>query len=160
MAEESSFPLADEELLDKARSALASQRWTVAGRQVAEDIPLRVGARNAFRRTVDGRIVAYSVRILVDPKLGVPCDSPDEEPRWGSRGVLHIMLDENGDALICEPIRCAFSVWWRDGCGLRPHWGSERSGPGDGQGRARHGPEVRRVISRGGPCCWPADRDS
>src|SRR5262245_24224751 len=96
MAPEARFPVTDEELFEKARAALASQDWKVGGRQLAEDVPLRIGGRYAVRRVTDGRPVAYSVRILVDPRLGVPCETPDAEPRWASESVLYMMFDAEG----------------------------------------------------------------
>ena len=76
---------------------LASQSWKIGNLELSPDVTLRVGERYVFRRAVDGQAVAYSVTILVDPSLGVPCNTPDAETQWGSRTPIYMMLDENGD---------------------------------------------------------------
>lgn len=98
------LPFPEERIFDVARTQLASQGWKLGNREVARDVPLRVDECVAIRRAADRSIVAYRMTVLIDASLGVPCDSPDSEPRWGSSTVLYMFLDENGEVPLHEQL--------------------------------------------------------
>lgn len=104
MADEPKLPFSEARVLEMVRAGLATHSAKTGDRRVALDVPLRIGACTVLRRKADRRAVTYSVTVMVDPKLGVPRDSPNAEAQWGSSSVFYLTLDEDGEPLEREEI--------------------------------------------------------
>ena len=101
------LPISEEKVFERAREMLRASAARPERVPLNPDAPLRIRECYALRRASDGHIFAYSVHVLVDPKLGVRVDDPTRKPLWGSERVLSIMFDENGERPIPEELDSA-----------------------------------------------------
>jgi hypothetical protein len=92
---ESPFP--ESRILETVRAEL--ERQAQAAGVPFVDRPLRI-ATCATLRGGEQRVAGYCVTVLVDPKLGVPCDDPTAEPRWGAPTMLVVWLNAGGDRIV------------------------------------------------------------
>jgi hypothetical protein len=83
--------LSEESILKRAREALASRTENA---DAVERMRLKIGRRTTARRSRDGQVVSYSVRILIDPE--------EHEGRWVAQRVLYMYFDANGEPLTLD----------------------------------------------------------
>ena len=72
MPERSELPFPESKVFEAARATLASLDWKLGELQLEPSVRLRIGRCFAFRQAADRRLIAYSVTVMIDPRLGVP----------------------------------------------------------------------------------------
>lgn len=89
-------PMSEETIFALARKALGRTTSNPGSRERNPNVPLRIGSCHAKRATPDGPITGYVVTVLVDPRLGVPCNDPTAAPILASSTLLVMHLDAHG----------------------------------------------------------------
>jgi|GEM_PF-347630 hypothetical protein len=95
-----SLAFLENRILDTVRREMARIGALDPSHAAMAEKPLRIARWAPLRAGITQRIMGFNITVLVDPKLGVPCDQPTAKPRWASPTALVMTVSARGDRLL------------------------------------------------------------